>query len=83
MTPRKRAARKRWQDSYPVGQRVYVLHGGNWIPGFVSRKTATGFPVVTCGFARGSVAMFVDRKVDICIGHEGDAGRAALREAKP
>lgn len=60
-----RSPRSRWQDAYRIGQRVTVLVCGEWIPGKIFRKTATGFPVVTMAFRRGLVAYVIDRKGDI------------------
>jgi sensor domain CHASE-containing protein len=53
-----------WRDTYQRGQAVEVLFAGNWLPGFVSRKTTNGSPVVLTRTTQ-PLALAIDRKADI------------------
>lgn len=59
----------RWFDNYAVRHEVEARfqfdNGPRWVRGFVSRKTETGFPVVTVALARGATTLVIDRKRDI------------------
>lgn len=58
----------RWQDTYKKRDEVEALFplatGDKWVRAFVSRKTATGFPIVTARFS-GFPQLAIDRKRDI------------------
>lgn len=48
----------KWQDSYKVGHRVEYLMMGKWVPGVISRRTATGQPEVAVRYNDGSTHYF-------------------------
>lgn len=60
--------RKRWQDAYAIGDQVESLlqmaHGVVWKDCVVTRKTASGYPVVEPIGIEG-YALVVERKGDI------------------
>lgn len=60
--------RRSWRDAYPCGSLVSILVLGNWLPGRVTRRTATGSPVVSVAAKRGVMDFAIDRKADICRG---------------